>query len=253
MHPEDQPRKTSDFERFQEERRRYASAKREARLLKSGSFYSEEDGLIDHPWAVSSAKAKRANEANVPSFPGTQPKRSAKRRLALTGVALICFLGLALYSTGSWRDNLRPGEAVTKPSDHAVIWHDVSEHEARLLNEYSRGFLAGGDQDPGVHIDYVPDIPLRLRVTPFVDWPSIIVTDVNTASVLASAGWLQPLVPLGEATPPTQQFWLPLSPASPWARPIVVAVPRGPSTGTNEHGMSLTYYLVEQIRSQEVP
>lgn len=246
-----------DFRHFSGHLKRYAQARKEARLLRSGGLQPRQDGAGgeagDHPWLQASRRAKAASGAmRVVNHDEAAP-RDARRGngtgrpawtagMGLAGGALVVLaLAFALL-----RATLPPLPAGPAPAPSRFeVWHALQGEELGELNEVA-ALLSRDD----VHFEPVfrPDLPDALRLGLLAgEVPALAIVELETAESLARAGVLVPLSGAGE-------LYVPLADPEPWTRPLVAVAPRSRGQGpTGEPTGELIREFVRTLVAMRAP
>jgi len=209
-------RRRSDFERFAEERRRYAAARREARLIKSKA---DGGGAGVHPWIKASQEAK--TKVPLEHNAAFQAARKASR-LTFAGLAfLFCITILALGITRS--KTVGDGAALDREEVQTLhVWHGVEGSGglelARLAEAYANDRLK-------VVLVHQPDMDAAIRAAVVQRAvPHVLILAQNDAERLRHLGLLAPIATGAERVEP----YLPLTEPAPWSLPLVAAVTSRP-------------------------
>lgn len=209
---EDRP--GSDFERFAEERRRYAAARQEARRLKRGEVGADAEV---HPWILASRTAKASpGKESSPLGPSMPPRKARLLVACATGLVGLTVI-VASLSRPWYRGpgTLATGQAL-KPA--IQVWHSLAGHEAAELQRLAAAFGADG---PDAIVAHHPDIPLAVRAALFRGESfHVLVLGQNDAERLAGLGLLSPVDPGTDEA----RYYVPLGEPGAWSLPVVAAV-----------------------------
>ena len=232
MKKKDSAGDAGDYQHFSGHLKRYAQAKKEARLLRSGGSERAREGAGGeagvHPWLQASRRAKAASAAAPVASSDEAGPQDARRgagtgRAAwITGAALaaatIAVLGFAF---ALFQAALPPLPAGPAPAPLRLeVWHALREGELSELNEVAA--LWSGE-DVRFEPVFLSDLPDALRLGALVgEAPALAIVELETAESLARAGML---VPLSDAGDP----YVLLADPEPWTRPLaaVAPLPRG--------------------------
>lgn len=243
--PPQRPRRPdSDYERFALERKRYAEAKREARMLKS--LHDEDDPTRagEHPWLQASKMAKSEGD-QLRSRPAKAPHTS---RLWFAGIAFLVCVSLSVYGalriTGAPQDVSTPVEMRTK----LTVWHSLDGHELIRLQELAAMFSL---DEVDVVLSHRAEIERAIRQSLFQnDGPDVIILSEPEARSLAQLGIFEPI----DGTSQAGHSFLPLVEPFPWSTPLVAAIPRRRGYAPDlEVGRGFVHHLREHLRGLDRP
>lgn len=220
-------RPLSDFQRFTEERRRYADAKREARRLKQlGDLAQAAGGPGDeHPWLRASRQAKRGDASTKREVAW---ERRTKRALGgralgepgMVGLAVVVCLVLSAYAVARFTGAARVAQTAGEARPAIYVWHALDRPELPLLAHLAASYAPEGIDVVLSRHEHV-ETAVRLSVLSG-DLPHVIIASETEARSLARLGILQPL----EDDAGEQSYFLPLADRLPWSTPLVAALTR---------------------------
>lgn len=249
-----EPAGAGDYLRFSSHLKRYAQAKREARLLRFGESRGEGESLDReagvHPWIEASRRARAAAGSPGTAREGVESAsqsawRAGRRRaVCAAGVVLLAPAAVALIlAFASLRAARPPLPAGPVPAAvHLEVWHALGEEELRELGELAASL--SGD-DVRFELLFRPDLADALRAGALVgDVPALAIVELETAWSLARLGALVPLSSAGE-------LYIPLARPAPWTRPLVAVALRGRREGAA--GEELIREFVRSLAAMRAP
>lgn len=216
---------SSDFERFTEERKRYARAKQEARMLKKLAGGGDLGPEGSHPWlwAIHKAKSQGVEPENADNSEASEKRKLAgspdSRRLWLVGAAFVACITLAAYgvvrlTTGSPRESAILAQ--TRPTIH--VWHALDGPELAYLIQLAAAFAPG---QIDVVISRQDHVESAVRQSLFHgDFPDVVILSEAEARSLAQLGILEPLTDDSGRG----RLYLPLVEPGPWTTALVAAI-----------------------------
>lgn len=238
--------KASDFQRFDQEKKRYAALKREAKMIKERAERPGGD-VVDHPWTRASQRAKSDASEHPADRDNPMSSRVERRRKVMvwvSGGALLMSLLLAGYGALRLTRPANEGPLVASPYE-IVVWHELEEGEALLLEEAAAAYSTG---EIVVRAMHQPNLVQAVRGSAFLPGgPSLVITDLPTARAMAVMGLAAPVELAGDRALPERHV-LPLAPDLPWSRPLAIFIVRS-HAGTEyaEVESAFAHYLAQRI------
>lgn len=199
---------TSDFEEYSRFLKRYAGARKEARLLRRKEVWGAQGAHgPDHPWVEASLRAKAGTAASPTAPKGPSPHRSRLPWIIASAALLVIALGGAAFFSA--RTPLPAGGPPAPPQ--LEVWHDLHGEELRALLAVAAR-LSG--EEARFEPVFRPDLPGALRRGVLLgETPALAIVEHETARSLAGAGVLIPIA--GDA-------YYTLAAPAPWNRPLVL-------------------------------
>lgn len=216
--PERAERRSSEFERIAEERRRYTDAKREARRLRRLDELGDPTLDGEHPWLRASRIAKGEGEESEDGQRSVDTPPAALR-LWLAGIAFLLCISVAIYGAIRVIDGQGTAPGV-KPPRPLHVWHSVEGPELAHLMQLAAAFSPEAN---GIVVSYQPEVERAVRQSFFQDnSPDVVILSMGEARSLAALGILEPVIETAEG----DVLYLPLVEATPWSQPLVAVILR---------------------------